>query len=447
MHRSAAPGRGLRTAAALTLLVATGISAAPSPAAAQSRDPRIVAALSAISPDSLAAYTSRLRSFGTRLLLSEDRPKGQGIVAAREWIHDRMAASSPRLNVSYDCYDLAKQGRVVRPVKLCNVMAVLPGRSDRRIYVSGHYDSVARVEGQGFDWGRSDNPAPGVNDDGSGTALTMELARVLAQSGMQFDATLVFIAFAGEEEGLIGASAHAQTAKAKGVRIDGVFNNDITGNSIGGSGQVDSWTLRVFSEDPMDSPSREMARYIRRWGAVYEPQQRVRLIAREDRFGRGGDHTAFNGVGYPGVRISESKEDYSRQHTVHDTLIDPQYLARNARVDGGAVATVALAPPAPDVMSERGYPRLGRGEDGYTATLEWAKSPGAVGYRVVWRDAWTPDWQYELRVGDVDSAALPGVSVDDYIFGVAAVDAEGHESFVSAYVRPPRAFREVELAK
>ncbi len=364
------------------------------------------------------------------------------------YILETLQGFSPKLQVSLDCYQVAAQGRIPEATELCNVVAVLPGRSERRVYVSGHYDTVARRADGSFDWTRWDNTAPGANDDGSGTVLTMEVARVLSQSGLDFDATLVFVAFVAEEEGLVGASLHATKASEEAWRIDAVFNNDIIGNSHGGNGIIDSRTLRVFSEDPMDSPSRQIARYIRRWAAVYVPYREVRLIAREDRFGRGGDHTAFNRRGFPGVRISESRENYSRQHSPNDTLggVDFDYLAGNARVNAAAAATVALAPSAPDVMG-RGGPMLGRGESGYDASLRWNASTGAVGYRIVWRDAWNPDWTYERWVGDVTEAVLPDLSIDDYVFGVAAVDAAGHESLVSAYVRPPRPRSDIQEAR
>lgn len=317
------------------------------------------------------------------------------------------------------------------------------------MYVSGHYDSLVlgpdpRNEGD-------DRYAPGANDDGSGTALTMELARVFAQSGIEFDATLVFIALSGEEMGLVGARAHAQRMMADSVRIDAVFNNDMVGNSAGGSGQVDGWTVRVFSEGPEDSPSRQIARYIRRHAAGYLPGHEVRLIAREDRFGRGGDHTAFNQIGYPGVRITESKENYDRQHTVNDTpdAVDVRYMAQNARLNVASVASLALAPPQPVVFDARGNPLLGRQPSGYDARLRWQPSPGAAGYRVFWRDGWSLDWQHEMYVagGDVTEVVLPDISIDDWMFGIAAVGPAGHESLVSAYVRPTRANVPVESVR
>jgi Peptidase family M28 len=417
----------------------------PNGLSAQSADPVIQAAVADVSPDRLREYLSALTSFQTRQTMSvSDRPDW-GIRAAREYLAQTLRQFSDRLDVGLDCYEVAVQDRVPKPVELCNVVAVLPGRSARRVYVSGHYDSVAQQADGKFDWTKWENTAPGANDDGSGTSLTLEVARVLSQSGLAFDATLVFVAFAGEEEGLIGATLHARKAVQLGWTIDAVFNNDIVGNVEGGNGIVDSRTLRVFSEDPMDSPSRQLARYVRRQAAVYVPGHEIRLIAREDRFERGGDHTAFNHEGFAAVRFTESRENYSRQHAAQDTLggVDFDYLTQNTRVDAATVASLALAPPAPNVMRERGEshtlsPMLGRGESGYDAAMKWESSPGATGYRVVWREAWTPDWQFAIDAGNVTEYTLHDISIDDYVFGVAAVDAAGHESVVSPYVRPPR---------
>ena len=426
--------------------------AAPPPVTAQGADPKVAKLVEAVSEERLGETLRRLESFGTRHLLSATDTPGRGIGAARQWILEEMQRASPRLQASFDTYRIPPQGdRVPREVELRNVMAVLPGRSPRRIYVSGHYDTVARMpgrppgspEGGGpspFDWSVGDNPAPGVDDDGSGTALVMELARVFGQSGLDFDATLVFIAFAGEEQGLVGAKLHAQKAAADKTRIDAVLNNDIVGGAAGGNGIVDGASVRVFSEGPEDSPSRALARAVRRAAALYVPSHEVRLIARHDRFGRGGDHTAFNQNGFAGVRFSESKENYSRQHAAEDTMdgVSVPYLARNARVNAAALAVLGLAPPAPIVADERGRPRLGRQPSGYDARLQWAASPGAAGYRVFWREAWSPDWQHERTVGGVTELVLPNVSIDDFVFGVAALDADGHESVVAAYVNTPR---------
>jgi Zn-dependent M28 family amino/carboxypeptidase len=341
--------------------------------------------------------------------------------------------------VSYDTYQIPQGGRVTRPVELRNVMAVLPGRSPRRIYVSGHYDTVSRPpEGGGQAGG--DHPAPGANDDGSGTALVLELARVVAGSGLEFDATIVFMAFAGEEQGLIGASRHAATAKEQGWTIDAVLNNDIVGNTTAGNGATESRAVRVFADGPEDGLSRQVARYVDAAAGRYVAGHEVRPVARYDRFGRGGDHTPFHQAGFAAVRITEAKENYSRQHTPADTPdgVDAEYLAQNARVNLSALASLALAPAAPVVNSASGQPMLGRGETGYDATLRWQPSPGATGYRVVWRETWAMDWQQSRVLGPETQLVLPGVSIDDYVFGVAAIGPDGQESLVSAYVNPPR---------
>lgn len=467
----------------LTALVVLVAVACVSSASAQDADPRVEQVLARVSPERLAATVEKLASFGTRHTLSSQTDPARGLGAAAQWIHDEFVNASPRLQVRFDDYEIPAQGaRIVRDVRLRNVVAVLPGRTSRRIYVSGHYDTVARPErrntpapqirkpasqdvrpraptgsqataGQkgtagaarqatagGFDWAAGDLPAPGANDDGSGTALTMEAARVLAQSGLEFDATIVFVAFAGEEQGLVGAHLHAQKARAEKLVIDAVFNNDIIGNSRGGNGIVDAESVRVFSEGPEDSLSRQLARYIARMAARYVPSHRVTLVARHDRFGRGGDHTAFNQRGYAGVRFSEANENFERQHLVEDTPdgVDAVYLARNTRVNVAAVASLALAPAAPAVADERGAPLLDRNPSGYDARLRWQPAAGAVAYRICWRHAWTPDWQFERQVGNVTEVVLRDVSIDDYVFGVSAIGAGGHESLVSAYVNPPR---------
>jgi Zn-dependent M28 family amino/carboxypeptidase len=414
----------------------------PSSAFAQQTDvdPRITALVASISEQRLTTLLQKLASYETRNTMSNPDQAGRGIGAARQWIFDEMRRSSPRLEVSFDTYQVAAQGdRILEPVELRNVIAVLPGRSARRVYVSGHYDTVARINNR-FDYSVGDNPAPGANDDGSGTVLTMELARVFAESGLTFDATLVFAAFAGEEQGLVGAHLHAEKALGEGTIIDAVFNNDIVGGAVGGAGVADAETVRVFSEGPEDSPSRQLARHIRKSASRYVPDHRVALVARYDRFGRGGDHIAFNQRGFTAVRITEANENYEKQHSVNDTLdgVSFSYLAQNARVNAAAVASLALAPPSPVVVNDRGAPMLTRDPSGYDARLQWKSSPGAASYRVYWRAAWSNDWDTGVAVGNVTEYQLPRVSIDDFVFGVTAIGADGNESLVAAYVNPPR---------
>ena len=423
-------------------------------------DPRIVKLVGAVSEERLGVILKKLESFETRSSLSSTTSTTRGIGAARQWILNEMSSYSPQLKVSFDTYQVPPQGRVTRNVDMRNVMAILPGRSPRRIYVSGHYDTVARPGGQGAaNAGGAprdpdapppppadpnaplDNLAPGVNDDGSGTALTIELARIFSQSGIDFDATLVFMCHVGEEQGLMGARLHAQRAVAERIPIEAVLNNDIVGGDHGGNGIVDGATIRVYSEGPEDSPSRELARFVQRWGGRYVPSHKVRPMARPDRFGRGGDHSAYNQLGFTAVGFRESRENFTRQHDVRDTYegISLPYLVQNARVNAAAAATLALAPPPPGVLGDRNQPLISRAPSGYDANLKWNAVPGAASYRIFWREAWGPDWQHELLVGNVTNLVLPNLQIDDYVFGVAAVDAAGHESFVTAYVTPPRA--------
>ncbi|HET9830896.1 MAG TPA: M20/M25/M40 family metallo-hydrolase, partial [Vicinamibacterales bacterium] len=319
-------------------------------------DPRIVQIVGGVSEDRLVALLRKLESFGTRNTMSTADSPTRGIGAARQWILDEMKSFSPQLQVSFDTYRIAKQGRITRDVEARNVMAVLPGRSARRIYISGHYDSVAITGGQTrrnsgstdpITFADPDSAAPGVNDDGSGVALTMELARVFSTSGVEFDATLVFMCHVAEEQGLLGAKLHAQKAVKEHIPIEAVLNNDIVGNNRGGNGIIDGASIRVYSEGPEDSPSRELARYIERWGMRYVPSHRVRLMSRPDRFLRSGDHTAYNQYGFAAVGFRESRENFNRQHDPKDTFegVSPAYLAQNTRVNAAAAAARALAPP------------------------------------------------------------------------------------------------------
>ena len=419
-------------------------------------DPRIEKLVEAVSEQRMKELLTRLVSFGTRNTLSDQTSPTRGIGAARNWILEEMRRSSEKLRVTFDTHIIPPQGRITRQVDLRNVMAILPGRSPRRIYVSGHYDSL-NVGGQNVSNAAAPGttPAPtgnrpsrddhdveagGANDDGSGTVLTMELARVFAESGIQFDATLVFICWAGEEQGLIGSRAHTMDLAAQKVPVEAVFNNDIVGNSRGGNGFVDAESVRVYAIGPEDSPARALARHIVRTAGVYVPSHRVRPMAREDRFGRGSDQSSFTAEGYPAVVFREANENFAKQHGADDTLdgVDFGYLAQNARVNVAGMAALALAPPAPKVTNDRGGNLLSRDPSGYDATMRWSPAPGAVAYRVYWRDTWTNDWQHSQTIGNVTQFTLKNVSIDDFAFGVSAIGADGNESLVSSYVSPVR---------
>jgi Peptidase family M28 len=428
-------------------------------------DPRIEKLVASISDRRLQQIDEKLASFVTRNTLSDTASQTRGIGAARQWIFDELKRSSSKLQVSFDTYKLAAQGRITREVELRNVIAVLPGKSARRIYVTGHYDTVnigsqiaantrpanvaAPPDAQLNPKQDYNVPAPGANDDGSGTALTMELARAFAESGIEFEATLVFACWAGEEQGLVGSRAHVQKIASEHVSVEAVFNNDIVGNSRGGNGVVDAESVRLYSLGPEDSMSRSLGRYIRRTAAIYVPSHPIRLMAREDRFSRGSDHSSFYASGFPAIVFRESNENFAKQHSADDTVdgVDFKYLAQNARVNAAGVAALALAPPAPIVINERNQPMIGRQPSGYDANLRWVASPGAVAYRIYWRDTWTNEWQNQQLIGNVTQFVLPNVSIDDYVFGVAAVGPEGHESLISAYVAPPRRESEVKIIK
>ena len=469
------------------LMVLTVPVLAQSPSATMdSIDPRIAKLVDSISEQRLQQLLEKLVSFGTRNTLSDPTSTTRGIGAARQWIFDELKRSSPKLQVSFDTHQIPARGRITRDVELRNVMAVLPGKTPRRIYVSGHYDSLnlgaggqqtsnsgagrgaqtptrpgaaAQAPGEPPAPALATAPAdpqtrpnqdynidaPGANDDGSGTVLSMELARVFANSGIDFDATLVFMTVAGEEQGLIGSGAHAKKAKAENIPVQAWFNNDIVGNSRGGDGSYDGSTIRIYAEGPEDSASRSLAQFARRIGAMYVPSHRVRLMARADRFSRGGDHSALNAEGFAAIGFREAKENYAKQHGPNDTIdgVDFRYLAQNARVNAAAMATLALAPPPPVVTrraanSNRVTPTIDRRPSGYDAHLRWEASPGAAGYRIFWRNAWNPDWEHEITVGNVTEYTFPKMNIDDWVFGVAAVDAAGHESTISVYVAPPR---------
>ncbi len=451
----------LLVAALLGATAGVRLDAQTSRAPAPDVDPRILKLVAAVSEQRLRELDTKLVSFGTRNTLSDATSTSRGIGAARQWILEELKRSSPKLQVSFDTHQIAQQGRITRDVELRNVMAVLPGKSARRIYITGHYDSVNLGAGgqtalnagaanpQGTRNNTDNNDAPGANDDGSGTVLTMELARVFAESGIEFDATLVFMCWAGEEQGLIGSMAHAQKLAAQNVVVDANFNNDIVGNSMGGNGQIDAKSVRIYSLGPEDNMSRSLARYIERVAAVYVPSHRIRLMAREDRFGRGSDHSSMTTNNFPAVVFREANENFARQHSPNDLLegVDFRYLAQNARVNAASAAALALAPQAPKVTNDRGAVQLTRAPSGYDSNLQWAAVPNAVSYRVYWRDTWSNSWEHSQVVGNVTQFVLPGLSIDDWVFGVAAIGADGNESLVSAYVSPTRKQAEIKLVK
>jgi hypothetical protein len=442
------------------------------PAQYKMPNPQVEKIVSEVSEQNITEILKKLESFGTRNILSTQDNPTRGVGAARKWIYEQFRSYSPKLEVSFDQYRLKKiegrTSRVPRDVDLYNVVAVLPGTTNKeqRIIISGHYDTIVMGRPTGTPAPAGETPAPppmrdpdldapGVTDDGSGTACVMELARVL--SHYEFEKTLVFVTFAGEEEGLLGSSLYAEKARAASQKIEAVLNNDIIGSDISGSGRTDNRRVSVFSEDPDDSPSRELARYIKDIGARYLPAMSVETIFRADRFGRGGDHTGFNQEGFTAVRLSSPEENFANQHTVTDTFANTSvpYITLVTKVNGAAAASLALAPkpPVTSEVTERDGQKvttlfLTRGKSRYDAALKWKQeNPEAdlAGYAIVYRSTTSPYWEHEVFVGKVTEYAFPDVSIDNLVFGVKAIDKDGNESLVSPYVQAPRVKRKIEV--
>jgi Zn-dependent M28 family amino/carboxypeptidase len=382
-----------------------------------------------------------LAAFGTRHTLSDTGSKTRGIGAARLWILSELqrAAVGTSLQVELQPHLQPSDGkRVLEDTDIEDVVAVLPGAmpeaSARRYYVVGHYDSRT------VDVMDATSEAPGANDDASGVAVVLELARVMAKH--RFDATLVFLATAGEEQGLYGAKLHARVAKDKAEDIRAVLNDDIVGDPAGG----DPRTIRVFSEglplattdggideirhlaSESDSPSRELARFIADVADSAPGPMKPRLVFRPDRFLRGGDHLAFAELGFPAVRFTTPAENYDRQHSPRDVpaFVDASYMAEVARLQAEVLARLADAPAPP------GDARLITADLANDTWLRWSasKEPDVAGYEVVWRDTTSPRWQSTKDVGTVLETRLP-MSKDDVFFGVRAYDKGGLRSPVT----------------
>jgi hypothetical protein len=441
----------------------------------KSAHPQVKKVVESISEERVATILKKLESFGTRHTSSSQDDPARGIGAARKWIFSEFQSYSPKLQVSYDTHRIKKQGRIPVDTDLYNVIAVLPGATlpQQRIIISAHYDTLAFESGQNAAPGeqqpapqqqpqrqpRDPNAdAPGVVDDGSGVACVMELARVMSQH--TWDKTLVFIAFAGEENGLLGSTLYADKVKKEGQIIEAVLNNDIIGSDTAGNGRVDNWRVNIFSEDPSESTSRQVARYAKEMGERYVPGLKVDLIFRADRFGRGGDHTPFNIEGFAAVRVSTPTENFSHQHSLTDTFANASvpYTSRVIRMNGAVAGALALGPKSPVVWDQlerdgRKLPpqlMLTRGRSRYDALLRWknaAPEADLAGYVVVMRSTTSPYWEREVFVGNVTEYLMKDVSIDEVVFGVKAIDKEGNESLVTAYVPNPPAKRKVELAE
>ena len=436
--------------------------------ATEKLNPQIQKIVSEISAKNIEATIRKLVSFGTRHSLSETESETRGIGAARRWIKAEMERyakdSGGRLQVEFDEFTQQPGGRINRPVQLVNVIATLPGKQaeakDRIYVVSGHYDSCVCAQ----DVMDATSDAPGANDDASGTAAVMEMARVMSK--YEFDATIVFMTVAAEEQGLLGATHWAETAKQKKLNIAGMITNDIIGSSHAEDGRVDDKQVRLFAEGvpptkelspelrsmlqtggENDGSTRQLARFIKETGERYVKGFKVTVVYRKDRYLRGGDHSPFLERGFPAVRMTEPNEDYKHQHQkIREEngvkygdlpeFDDFNYIAQVARVNAASLAGLALAPAAPANV-EMETARL---ENDTTLRWEANKEPDIAGYQIVWRETTAPFWQNKVYVGNVTRYTVKGLSKDNYLFGVQSVDKDGNTS-VAVYpkpFRPPR---------
>jgi len=434
------------------LATATGASAAtPAEPNIKARQAQIDKIVGEVSQKRIESHIRKLVSFGTRHTMSETESTTRGIGAARRWIKaelERCGAGTP-LQVAFDSHVAPVSARISRPTEIVNVVATLPGTqaaSKERLYVvSGHYDSrVTDVMDYTSD-------APGANDDASGTAAIMELACVMAK--YKFDATLVFMAVAAEEQGLLGAGHWARQARANNLNVAGMFTNDIIGSSRADDGKIDNKQVRLFAQSipatkemsdavrqlvatggENDSISRQLARHTKEQGERYVKDFTVSVIQRHDRYLRGGDHMPFLEQGYAALRFTEPAEDFAHQHQdlrtengkVYGDLIDFvdfDYVAKVTKVNGAAMASLALAPAAPQEVKIR---TAGLTND---STLVWKANaePDLAGYRIVWRDTTSANWEGSTWVGNVLEATVD-LSKDNVFFGVQAVDKDGNVS-------------------
>jgi hypothetical protein len=452
-------GAALALAACAPVCLGQEMAKGPAPrlAADPHNDAHVAELIQRVSAEHIRQTIEKLVSFQNRSTISaqdeESIKAGKGVGAAREWIKAEFERYSKDcggcLEVKTDAFTEPPGERIPKPTEITNVYAVLrgsdPAQANRIVLVTGHYDSRNSDTFNGTD------PAPGANDDGTGTAVSLECARVLSQAvsnKVKFPATIIFLTVAGEEQGLNGSKHFAEMAKQQGWKLEAVLNNDIVGGNLG-AGQ-DASVVRVFSEGlpavaseaeikrirslggESDSTSRELARYIADVGRSYDAGVKPLLIFRLDRFLRGGDHSSFNQQGFAAVRFTEFREDYNHQHqNVRSEngieygdlpkFVDFDYVGHVARLNAAALASLALGPAAPGSVKI-----LTKNLENDT-TLTWETSVGAASYEVVWRSTSAADWEYAQLVSGGARATL-NVSKDNVIFGVRAVDAAGHRS-------------------
>jgi hypothetical protein len=405
----------------------------------------------------IEATVRRLAAFGTRHTLSSQDDPVRGIGAARDWILAQFqsiaATSGGRMTVEAQSFIQPVAPRIPAPTKITNLVATLHGQSapNRAYLVSGHYDS--RVT----DVMNSTSDAPGADDDASGVALVLELARLFATRPTE--ATVIFTAVAGEEQGLYGSTFQAQQFKTAGLDIQGMFSNDIIGSSTADNGARNPHIVRLFAdgvppiETPAeastrqavggenDSPARQLSRFAQDVAQNEETDMRIRVIHRRDRYLRGSDHISYLRQGYPGLRFTEPVEDFAHQH--QDTRVEngkqfgdlPEfcdfgYITRVTRVNAAVLWSLAQAPSTPQGVL------IDTSQLTNQTTLRWTRGGEAdlAGYEVVYRETTAPAWTTVIAVGDVTSTTV-NLSKDNVFFGVRAVDRDGHRSPV-AFPKP-----------
>jgi len=438
----------------VSMVLAAGLTGAASAQVAPPSEVLVVQDhVAAVSAERIEQDITTLVSFGTRHTASETESDTRGIGAARRWIHDEFERISAEcggcLEVMYVSETISGERRIPDPVDVVSVIAIQRGTldPDRMVVMSGDIDSRAS------DVMDAEIDAPGANDNASGVAGVLEAARVLTQD--EFAGSIMYAALAGEEQGLFGGRIVADYALEQGWRLKAVINNDMIGNSAGIDGVVNNSTARVFSEGTratetpeearirrftggeVDSPSRNLARFIDRTADQYVPNLDVMMVYRLDRFGRGGHHRPFNEAGMPGVRIMETHEDYNRQHQdirVEDGIeygdvleaVDFDYAAKLTGLNVATLAQLAGAPPFPADVSISGAVQP-------STTLSWDRPEGEqadnlMGYRVYWRLTDAPQWIHSRYVGDVTEYTLENIVIDNYYFGVSSVAPDGSES-------------------
>ena len=394
-----------------------------------------------------------LVDFGTRHTLSETESDTRGIGAARRWIFEEFEKISKDcggcLEVFYVSDTIEGKRRIPEPTDVVSVIAIQRGTLDPNRYVMMSGDIDSRVT----DPLNGTSDSPGANDNASGMAGTIEAARVLSKR--EFAGSIIYAGLSGEEQGLFGGEIVAAHALKEGWEIKGVLNNDMISNIAGIDGVINNSVVRVFSEGTraneteqearrrrftggeVDSPSRNLARYVKSQGDQYMTNLDIKLIYRLDRFSRGGHHRPFNQVGIPGIRIMETHEHYDRQHQdlrtedgrpFGDTMegVDAPYAAKLTGLNAITLAGMAGAPPFPINVEASGAVKP-------SASLKWERPKGKaaqnlMGYRVYWRDTTAPEWTHSRYVGNVTEWEFKNLVIDNYFFGVSAVSKEGYET-------------------